>query len=305
MRKLRLLILFIIPFMVFTNVYASTTTYPRDENNLGVSSDIEVTEENKPFILNTPKVDASEKVYDFADLFSDSEEQLLYQMAISYINKTSYDIAIVTINDNPKSYYNGQSPTTVYADDFYDYNDFKRDGVLILIDMERREYYISTTGQAILMYDDYRIESILDAGESDMISGNYYSAANNMVNELDYYHEQGIPNSNRNCEITSDGDYVCYKTVPYFIIIIVSAIVTAIIMICTTKSYKKIKKTNDADRYMLGSKSKIDEKSDMFMYSNTVKTRRESSSSSGGSSGGSSSHSSSSGSSHGGGGRSF
>lgn len=306
MRKLKLLILFIIPFIFITNVEASTTTYPRNENDLGISSDIKVTDENKPFILNTPKVNADEKIYDFADLFSDNEEKLLYESAIGYINSSSYDLAIVTINENPKSYWRGQNPTTVYADDFHDYNDFSDNAVVLLIDMERREYYISTSGEAILMYDDARIEYILDAGETGIKNANYYSGINSMIMKLKSYYEEGIPSSNSNCEITSEGEYVCYEKVPYFIILIVSFIVTVVAMFLITKSYKKIKTATDADKYMVKSKAKINVKNDLFMYSNTVKTRRESSSSGGGGSfGGSSSHSSSSGSSHGGGGRGF
>ena len=50
-----------------TNVYASTNTKERTEDDLLVPSKVEVTESNKQYILDTPAVDAEEKVYDFAD----------------------------------------------------------------------------------------------------------------------------------------------------------------------------------------------------------------------------------------------
>lgn len=305
MRRLKLLIILFIPFIFVNTVYASTTTYPRDENNLGVSSDIVVTNDNLPFILNTPKVNASEKVYDFADLFTTGEEQILYNLAMNFINKTSYDLVIVTIDDNPKSYWHGQNPTSVYADDFYDYNDFKNDGLLLLIDMENKEYFVSTSGEAILMYDDNRIDSILDSMEYQMKNGAYYSAMNNGINKISSYYDSGIPSSNSNCKITDDGEYVCYKSIPYFAIAIISGIITAIIMVIITRRYKKIRTASNADQYIDDAKSKIIESKDQFLYSNTVKVRKQSSSSSGGSSGGSSTRSSSSGRSHGGGGRGF
>lgn len=305
MKALKLLIILVIPLVFIINVEASTTTYPRDGDNLGISSDIKVTDENRAFILNTPKVDAKEKIYDFADLFTDYEEEILYDEAIDYISSSSYDLAIVTIDNNPKSYWNGQNPTAVYADDFHDYNDFKADGIIILIDMQRREYYISTSGKAILMYDDTRIERLLDEGESEIKNGDYYLGIANMVDTLKLYFDQGIPSSNRNCEINEKGEYYCYKTIPYLLIAIISGVVTAITVFGITRNYKKIKIANDADNYMIKSKAKINEREDVFLYSNTVKVRKESSSSGGSSFGGSSTHSSSSGHSHGGGGRGF
>ena len=305
MRKIKLLILLIIPFVCITNVYASTTTYPRTESDLGISSDIEVTDENLPYILNTPKVDASEKVYDFANLFTTFEEQLLYNTITNFIDNYYYDLVVVTINDNPKSYYNAQDPTAVYAEDFYDYNDFKRNGLLIIIDMDRREYYVLTSGEAILMYDDARVDEILDAMEYFMANGRYYKAVDNAIIKITSLYEGGIPESNKNCEITSDGEYVCYRTIPYLMIAIVSGIATAITMFFLIKSYKKIRIATNADSYMISERSAITDSHDNFLHSHTARVRIQSSSSSGGRSGGSSLRRGSSGRSHGGGGRRF
>ena len=76
--KKRLLILIAFLLLVIpTCVFASTNTYPRDENNLYVWEWID-TNKYKEAILKTPRVDSSEKIYDFADLLSkDEEKQLL------------------------------------------------------------------------------------------------------------------------------------------------------------------------------------------------------------------------------------
>lgn len=284
-----------------TNVSASTNTFPRTESDLQVPSNILITEENKPFILNTPKVDAREKVYDFADLFTDVEEEELYNEILSYIKETSMDFAVVTISENPKSYFNGSDSTTVYADDFHDYNDFKPDAVVFLIDMENRKFYISTSGKAIIMYDDSRIDSTLDIAEFDMKNNAYAKASKKIVKSLKNYYKEGIPRSNRNCEL-EDGKYKCYKKVPIVPIALVSLILVITIWLCIASSYKKIKaKTNAAD-YVIKKKTNINKRIDLFLTSNTSRIRIETTTSS---SGGSSTHSSSSGSSHGGGGRSF
>ena len=67
-------------------VYASTNTKERTEDNYLVEDWVTVTEDNKNNILTTPAIDATEKVYDFADLFTDEEEQQLYTKITNYIN---------------------------------------------------------------------------------------------------------------------------------------------------------------------------------------------------------------------------
>lgn len=304
-KKLFALFLVVISVFFITNVKASTNTIPRKEDDLKVPDKVTVTEENKSFILNTPKVDAKEKIYDFADILTEAEEEELYTIVNDYILETSLDLAIVTIDDNPKSYYNGQNKTAVYADDFYDYNDFKKDGVLFLIDMDNREYYVSTSGEAILMYDDTRIDTILDNAESSMKSGNYFGASQSVVDTLKDFYEDGLPESNANCEISEMREYKCYKKVPYFPVIVITAIITVITFTIIVNSYKKIRLATNATAYISKKNTKIDKRVDLFYNTYTHRERIMSESSSSSSSGGSSTHSSSSGSSHGGGGRGF
>lgn len=185
---------------------------------------------------STPKVDASEKVYDFADLLTDNEEKIIYDKIQTFIKTYNMDLAVVTINENNK---NSQAD---YADDFYDYNDFglneHHDGLLFLIDMENSQYdmensqyYISTTGEAIRMYDDYRIEGILDYIESYMINGNYYEATVSFINKISSYADSGIPTSNKNTYIDETGDIVYIKKINIFASIILSGIITLVVIL--------------------------------------------------------------------------
>ena len=59
-------------------VYALPTTYERETlENYGVKKDWKITESNKQNVLNTPAVDASEKLYDFSDVLTDEDEQTI------------------------------------------------------------------------------------------------------------------------------------------------------------------------------------------------------------------------------------
>lgn len=297
----KLILCFLI--LLSINVNASTNTYERTEEDLRVNDWVSVTNSNKYNILNTPSVDETEKIYDFADLLTDYEENNLYKLANEFINLYNMDLALVTIDDN-------YSTAQVYADDFYDYNNFGvgeiRSGLLVLIDMDTREFYISTTGEAILMYNDYRIDSILDDMTNSMIRGYYYQAFQISIESLSEFAEAGIPEGNKNSYIDDNGNYVYVenKEFPILEFIVVSAIGATIILVIFISKNKLVKKAYAASSYLDENNKIINNLGDVFLTTHTSSYRIESSSNSG-SSGRSSTHRSSSGSSHGGGGRRF
>ncbi len=113
-----------------------------------------------------------EKVFDDADLLTDEEEEKLQEAIVSMAQETSFDIIVVTASDT------GGKTSQQYADDFYDDHEFGYEqdngsGILFLIDMYNREYYISTAGEAISAFTDADIEDMLDAICTDMRQGEY------------------------------------------------------------------------------------------------------------------------------------
>ena len=275
-------------------------TCTRTTNNLHVRDSL-ITKYNLSDILATPCVDYVEKVYDYADLLTDEEETNLYNEIQDYIEKTGYDLPIVTINDNPKH------SAMTFADDFYDYNEFgkntTRDGVLLLIDMDTREVYISTTGYAIKMYDDERIERIIDAGYGYLKNQDYYNCFSAMIKSLISYYDTGYPVSNQNMEINEIGKPIIIKYMNYPLIGGITSIITLIVAIIFYNLSRLKIKVGSIVSYM--NNKNITLKSDSLVNSVITHTLRNTDSGSGGSSGGSSYHSSSSGSFHGGGGRGF
>lgn len=282
--------------------FASTNTYTRTEDDLQIWSDIQVTSYNKSKILNTPKVNENEKIYDFANLFTSQEEQQLYLKATEFISKYNYDMVIVTINNNNKS--NAMN----YADDFYDYNYFGKgsnyDGILFLIDMDTREMWISTTGNCIRMYNDYRIDKILDVCYSYIKRPNYYKTAESFITKASSFANSGYPNS-KNYNSTDLNNY--NNKAPFGEILTYSTfgsvIFTAIIIFIAYRKHRTIKKATTAIDYFDRADYKLTTKEDFFLSTHTDRVYDPPSSSSSG--GGSSTHFSSSGRSHGGGGRRF
>lgn len=297
----RFLIFFIALFCSIQNVGAIVTTYERTTDDYLVPDSINVTSSNRSAVLKTPAVDESEKVYDFADLLNSNDEEQLYEKVNAYIKTSNYDLVIVTIDDNNK--YSAEE----YADDFFDYNNFglnsSRDGLLILIDMDTRKIWVSTSGMAIKMYSDDRIDNIIDAGYYYLINQEYYECLIRMIERLDSYFDSGYPNGNKNLFIDEEGKPYYIRKIPYVMILLISSVICAITSsVLYFKTSSKIKKQNTVT-YINPNITNII-KNDQFVTTYISKVRIESSSSSGGS-GGSSFHSSSSGRSHGGGGRSF
>lgn len=282
------------------NVFASTNTKERTESNYLVPGNIKVTESNKDVILKTPAVNAEEKVYDFADLFTDSEESELYKQISEYISISNMDLAVVTINENNK--YDVEK----YADDFYDYNDFginsSRDGILFLIDMDKRQIHMTTTGKAIKMYDDNRIDSALDLVYQHMTDQEYYTGTSKFINRISEDFQAGVPASNKNMVIDKDGNVHIIKRVNWFLLVIISLIVSIITIVILVAKNKLVRKATTAEEYLDKDSVKINGQ-DVFLSTHTTKHKIDHSSS--GSSGGSSYHGGSSGMSHGGGSHGF
>ena len=282
------------------NVFASTNTKERTESNYLVPSNIKVTESNKDVILKTPAVNADEKVYDFADLFTDSEESELYKQISEYISISNMDLAVVTINENNK--YDVEK----YADDFYDYNDFginsSRDGILFLIDMDKRQIHMTTTGKAIKMYDDNRIDSALDLVYQHMTDQEYYTGTSKFINRISEGFQAGVPASNKNMVIDKDGNVHIIKRVNWFLLVIISLIVSIITIVILVAKNKLVRKATTAEEYLDKDSVKINGQ-DVFLSTHTTKHKIDHSSSGG--SGGSSYHGGSSGMSHGGGSHGF
>lgn len=259
------------------------------------------------FIPNVFALDTSVKVYDDANLLTYEEEAKLQEEAKAFVDKYNMDIVLVTTSNNSSS-----GSTTAYADDFYDYNGFgigsKNDGLLLLIDRTYgyNDLWISTTGEAILFYDDARIDYMLDAIVAAKDSG-YYSMFSTFISEADYYAGLGKPSSNDGYYINNNGDMVKKRTFPWLMIIVISLIVPSVIVGILVNKNKMIKKATTATAYLDQSSIEYTRREDRFITTHTTSTYvpRDTggSSHSSGRSGGSSTHHSSSGTSHGGGGR--
>lgn len=236
------------------------------------------------------------RLVDDADLLSNSEEKLLLTKLDDLSSKNNLDIVVVT-----KNTIDGKSPMN-YADDFYDYHEYKPDGILLLISMEDRDYWMSTTGYGIKAFTDKGIEYISKKIVSNLSDGDYYGAFDKFADLSDKFIIEAKKGTPYDVDHMPKGDYP-------FIVLPISGAVGLLISFIYSSSLKNqlksVAKAYKATSYIVPNSLIFNDSREVLVDKHVSKTyiSRNNSGSSGG--GGSSTHFGSSGVSHGGGGGKF
>lgn len=252
-------------------------------------------------------------VIDSADLLSGEERTDLEDKAQELRTEYEMDVVILTVDT-----LDGKSAQN-YADDYYDDNGYgygeDYSGILFLLAMEEREWYISTCGDAIYAFTDYGLEQLGENVVPFLSTGLYYEAfVTYLVLLPDYFdaYRDGQPIDGH---ADDSGDYyhgeqeqvVYYDSnkAPSLAISLVIGFVTALVAVLIMRGAMNTKRPQrSAGDYLKPGSFHLRTHQDMFLYSQVHKVRKQQSNS-GGNGGGSSIHRSSSGRSHGGGGGRF
>lgn len=259
------------------------------------------------------------RIVDNAGVLSADELADLTQRAYDLRNTYDMDVVILTVNS-----LDGKS-AQAYADDYYDYNGYgvgeDYSGVLLLIAMDSREWWISTCGEAIYAITDYGIERLFSEMSWYLSENRFYSAFDAYLDALPEYFEayhDGDPLDGYAGSYDGPGSYspgdadeiVYYDPNPFgissaVISLVIGCAVAAVVLLFMKSSMNTKRKQHGAAVYVKTGSYHLRKHSDVFLYSNVSKVRRQENSSSGSRGGGSSTHRSSSGRSHGGGGGRF
>jgi len=262
---------------------------------------------------------SDQRVYDMAELLDeDTIEEL--ESRISELRKSlGFDIVIVTRQELSLSGESDDRGAQAYADDWFDEGGFgvgnDRDGILFLIDMENRELVLSTSGKAIRIFTDERIEKMLDHIYEGASDGDFEASAASFLKDTEYYGKKGIPVGQYNYD-TETGKVSVYKSIRWYEALLavgISLIVAGTACLNVKRKYameddpKKLHSLNMAYRAEshFAYNSQNDQLINKFVTSRVIQSSSGGSSSSHRSSGRSSTHRSSSGRSHGGGSRRF
>lgn len=223
----------------------------------------------------------SDKVVDNADILSESEEQKLEEKLLDIVNEYGYDIAVVTIESTE-----GKS-MSAYADDYYDYNNYGENGLMLLYNYGTNEAYITTDGKGIRAFTDKGITALGKEVRPNLDSGKYYKAfeafAQTAEKYIDKYETTGKAVNPKN-----------YVTIA-LISLGIGLIVAAIVCFSLKAQLKTAVKQTNAKAYVRNGSKNLTYARDIYLYHKVTRRKIESNN------GNSSTHRSSSGDTHGGG----
>jgi uncharacterized protein len=211
---------------------------------------------------------------DEADLLTDSQEATLAEKLERVSNTYQAQLVVVTMNSF------GYVDSELALEYIYDSMGFgygpNRDGVLLLICMETREYQILSNGFPGEAIDSYDIEIIGDAIVPGLSDGDYAYAFDEFIDQCQYYLE-GYLNG-----------YPFQPGATLVVCLAVGLVVGLIVALILKGQLKTIRKQHAAHAYCKPGSMQVSVHRDVFLYRNVTRTEKESSSSSGRSSGGSS-----------------
>ncbi|MBQ2882056.1 MAG: TPM domain-containing protein [Clostridia bacterium] len=223
-----------------------------------------------------PTFAMSSRLNDSADLLTSSEETEILDLLDNVSTETSFDLVIVTTNDTE-----GKSVRD-YADDYYDYNGYGESGILFLVDMGNREWWISTSGEAINKFSDSTLDYIGEEASWYLGNGDYVNAFKTFISLSEEY-------------IYMDGDAEePYNPISTLIVSLIAGFIIALIYVSVLKSkLTTVGAQQNAANYTVNNSLQIAATSDNFLYRRVSRAPRPKSNTT-------TTHSSSSGRSHGG-----
>ncbi len=190
-------------------------------------------------LLNVWAADSPEvRVYDYAGLFSSSEIEELEEAAAEARDGAGFDAAVMTTDDAE-----GKS-ARMYAADCYDAlglgEGSDHSGVLYLIDMDNREIYLLTTGKAIRVLTDDRIDDILDEAYEEAADGDYAASAAAALERVVYYAQEGIVSNQYNYDEDTGRIHVYHSVsvIEFLLALIVSAAVAGGAVMTVKRQYR-------------------------------------------------------------------
>ncbi len=218
-----------------------------------------------------------DRLVDGADLLTKSEEKEIEARLDEISEKHRVDVVIITTEST------GIYSPSAYSDKIYDGEGYgqgeDRDGVMLLISMEERDWDILANGLCNDAIDRDVRESIGDSMVSDLSDGEYADAFNAFVSECDYYingYINGFP----------------FKWKMTLVVSLAVGLVAAFTVTSVMKGQlKSVRANNTATEYVKRGSMNVTLARDIYLYRHISRMKKPDHDSSSGSSGGGRGHS--------------
>ena len=228
MKKLKYIIIFILIFISVNQVYAYT-------------------------------FDNTNKVYDYAQVLTDEQEDKLINKVKDYIDEYNIDMVIVTV----KHY--EQDTLKKYMESFYEANnfglDYDKSGILIVIDLKENDIGIETFGKANSLYSESEIVKIKDSINK---KNKYYDKLLSFIKLSNIYIEE-------------DDTYNISKNtlnINLINILLASLIIPTIVIVLLLIKSKKQVNNKTINSYISANSLVINKKEDKFITTHTKQVNR-------------------------------
>lgn len=237
------------------------------------------------------------RIYDEANLFTSEEIGSLDKTCEKYSKRRKTDFIVLTTND-PKWRDAEDYMQYMYDKEEFGYDKNKGNTVILTINTNSRDIYVSGFGKGKDFIDYYRAELILDYIYPSIKEGNYFSAAQIFLSKAYKY---------LSVDINKNPESILLSSFFQLFLAFMIALISLVSML--TKSKGRV--TVNSQTYKNHASSRIIDKKDRYIRTSVTRTRipQNNNSNNGGSGGGFSSGSgggtTSGGSSYSGSGRSF
>ncbi len=234
--------------------------------------------------------ESSRNVVDMANLLTDDEVSNLVQKISNTITAYNFDAAIIT------TYINDAYTIEHFADDYYDNNDYgvgeNKDGLLLVLDMSNREWYISTCGKAIDIFTDQNIEYLGEVMLSDLKDGNYFNSFNTFIDHVNEFAENYKPvknthdSNNENISVIKESEDSKNNKKNHddnkgsstggelLVSLFLGFLIAYGIGKFKLRKLKTKRKVYDANNYIKEDSFILTKSNDLFLFSNVKKSRR-------------------------------
>lgn len=215
-------------------------------------------------------------VIDEAGLLDAASEEVLQESAAGIYETYGVELVILTVDTL------GFKSAQEYADDSYDEGGYGDNGILFLLAMAEREWYISTAGTAIDALHDNALMEIEYEIIPYLSEGAYYEGFAKLQSILPYYLDQQMPDAGIYYDVNGnryvEQDYESEETgarVNVFFSLIFGAVIAAFALMGMRSTMNTKTAQRGAANYQTEGSYRLTRQQDLFLYSNVTKRPRQ------------------------------
>lgn len=213
-----------------------------------------------------------QKVADQADLLTEEEENQLQERLAEISNRYQCDVVAATTNS-----FDGKDRQT-YTDDYYYESGYgygkNLDGIILMVNLNAREFHYATRGSAIRIFTDRRLEQIDDVVTPYLSSGEYAKAFLKYADMAEKYLKLAAEGESE--DGLSEGTQL-------LIAVIIGAVVTGIVLLILFGQMRTVRPKGYAKEYVRARSFRVTGARDLYLYRTVSKHRIEKNDGGGGS----------------------